>query len=506
LERPTGEPVAIVVGSPVRASWIHPMAKAGGRAILKWLSGVRPEHVFRTAAVPRADYRWRFFVRDPKQVYRTATAAMIGNKTRQFERVASHIEELHGFRSVRTKGFDSATRLGALAYLEIIDMRGYFRRDDEEENLAEVLRQHINTAARNQESAVGAIPALAADIIKSVLTGWLEPKSKRKQMVDIIRSSNGDAIARMVWEHLGSENARREVQLALAQAVEQSVVKPIDLARETRECTNEIRGKIERLIAPSRRAGSDPLGKHGPEKHGTRPAFRPDFSLTQVVDSSSLPTEPLDTRLRRRKLDSFESLVRNYAGRWWKPRFGDHASFAVDHGFASAVVALSSSAEYESCLNTLKAPAARKSRSTVSLRAALGVCCSANVDRLALANDYLRAQVAEAIVLHNIYPEDLDASPSYRTHLSHQPISYLAILADTLQRWDRNAMANEARSAFFGGIIAASRYNIMIQNDIFHISLIGERADIQKEQKMREDLRAFLRDADSLVKLRLEES
>jgi hypothetical protein len=114
-------------------------------------------------------------------------------------------------------------------------------------------------------------------------------------------------------------------------------------------------------------------------------------------------------------------------------------------------------------------------------------------------------------LLHNLYPDALRSAAysrqTLKTKLTTQPFTFLAMLADGLQKWDRVCLLNEATSQI-SGFIPGSRYNLEIRDDqMLHIRLLGPRLMMaEAEDSLRKSLGAYLEDADSLIRLKLEEA
>jgi hypothetical protein len=115
----------------------------------------------------------------------------------------------------------------------------------------------------------------------------------------------------------------------------------------------------------------------------------------------------------------------------------------------------------------------------------------------------LLAEAAVAITLHNLYPEALKPQYTLKTKSSIEPFSYLAMLVDGLQRWDRERQLNQSFGELPPGV-SGGRYDIQIEGDVIVVSVIGRGVNLrQEEKKLRDSLADYLEGADKLIRLRL---
>jgi hypothetical protein len=471
-----------------------------------FIKKTRPEEVIERASAPSGGFGWRFFAINPGAEYQRSAETLMGDRISQFSMMAQYIENLEPFKKVRVRGVDNALRLSSLAYLSIISMRGYLRHEEEDERPFNRLRQKVMDAARNEENAVRVIPELMASATKRDLESWLSEPNARNELISTLRRDGAQKAATAVIARLTTEAAAASLLKTVAEAIESNAVLPIRLTDAAKDCTKYLREALGQTLSTVRKKQRDPLSQYRELKVGESPQFSISFKLADALRKAPKLTDALDGLLTKKRLGTFADLVGNYLPKWADKELGDLRESFIDHGLASALVAVTASWEYESCLQLL----ARKPKDpheTVTVRrlvAALGLVGEADRSRLSISTKLLRSYVAEAITLHNLYPSDLKANPSYRTELQTQAVSYIAILADSLQRWDRPMLADESTS-HLGGLVTGNRYNLVIEDEVFHISLVGQKADVEQQRRMRDDLQAYLKDADLYIHLKLEE-
>lgn len=117
-------------------------------------------------------------------------------------------------------------------------------------------------------------------------------------------------------------------------------------------------------------------------------------------------------------------------------------------------------------------------------------------------------EILYSVFVHNLYPKAFRSPEhqAFRTKLAkRQAFSYLALLCDSLQPWDRKRLFNPATgnppySTY------AENFNLEVIGDMLRISERGDRLQIdERETSLRRYLNDFLDGASHFVRLRLAE-
>jgi len=201
------------------------------------------------------------------------------------------------------------------------------------------------------------------------------------------------------------------------------------------------------------------------------------------------------------KWDDFQSYKPNYAEKWFD---------FYDHGISSALVAANMNDIYDQV--NLKIANRRKSNSKsfgnviseISL-VELGISESflMTKDIWEHLNHKVLSEVQFAILMHNIYPRFFKASS--KISIKKSPFTYFAILADSLQPWDRKKLLNQAIQKLPYSTYG-NRFNLQINGLVFEIHEEGDSIDIkQRIDALRTYLNEYLENASQNIKLSFSE-
>lgn len=492
LEAPDGSSHLAVVGPFESAKYVSgPPNYLPGR--VRKLAGTYSEQeVLLKGHVPRSDYRWHYFALAPGRAVEEAIDKLIPSTRRKaFDLLAKDVEARDDYRSERAKAVDNAPRLTAIVYLTILHLRGYLAHDDEEEDARAFQRAErlLKAVYDTRETAIGKIPSLIGRAYESFAKGIVRDNSA--SILKMLETEGGIAAADSMLARL--QKAQTQIAKSVAADVEREISTPLVLRRSVRECTNAIRETIIKVVAGRRAAPSQ-----------SAELFTEHFSLAKALAEAKNLSTRLDARLERRGLGPLLDLAKGYLPDWVKQddaNFPDKKDF-IDHGFASAAVLLTAGREFEACISTIEAGKAKL------LEIAFGMLPKQpqQLAELKLDHALLVTHTAEAVALHNLYPSFLTGKRgAYRTRMPEQAFAFLAILADSLQKWDRRCLMKEAPSRV-DTFVPGSRYDIRIRDSSIYIRMTNDRLDVRKQAAdLRSSLAHYLQDGDSLIRLQLEE-
>src|SRR5262249_44857595 len=213
--------------------------------------------------------------------------------------------------------------------------------------------------------------------------------------------------------------------------------------------------------------------------------------LDWAVFQESPLAHGVEALLKQRGLRGIEALV------GYRPNWAPRKSTFVDHGLAAGHLFVQSyqaaramSEGYETPLGVL-----------LSLRGA---------DERSLTTQQPSEQPAHVVVctilLHNLYPRAfVDRNEkTFRTKLSkRESFTYIALLCDSLQPWDRKRLFNQASGNLTYNTYAEN-FNLEVQGGVLRITERGDQLRIDERQNaLRGYLNDYLQGASDLVRLDL---
>lgn len=155
--------------------------------------------------------------------------------------------------------------------------------------------------------------------------------------------------------------------------------------------------------------------------------------------------------------------------------------YIIDHGLISAFIFYYSNKLYNEYF---------EKDSGELLKLGLGIENTQD-DNLKLEQNVLLKKVFYSILIHNIYPKYLiNNKKNFKTSIEKSPFTYLAILSDSLQPWDRKRNFNPAfiNSPYN---VSGDRFNIEVTKDGKKIIIEEEGFGMDMEKKINE-LSSFL--------------
>lgn len=194
-----------------------------------------------------------------------------------------------------------------------------------------------------------------------------------------------------------------------------------------------------------------------------------------------------ENSLSKMGLLSLNKIIKEY-----KPDFT-----SVDHGIYSSLVFLKSLNIYKNAFNKEKKDVFYK---LISLFHE-GNSYTGSV-YLQFENDFFAENVGVSILLHNLYPSKFKDSTLqlYRNKISVNPFNFLAIFADTFQKWDRDKLINPSKKNDIEAI-SGSNYNLEVKDDIVFVSITTSQSTLKDiEIDLMKILGDFLFNGDKMIK------
>lgn len=189
-------------------------------------------------------------------------------------------------------------------------------------------------------------------------------------------------------------------------------------------------------------------------------------------------------------------------GRDYKP------IWQVDHGLYAAAIGLWSSSLRWSVTNSNPVRKVGASENDIS---------NAKLVRLIMFNPVFRYEKTateindlknatdlcyRSIALHNFYPKLSRSYKGYKHKLGSNPFTYVALLSDALQNWDRDVQYNPGKFDLTD-IKPDSLYDIYYESGRLRVVVNRLFFDEARVVKLREDLAGYLCDLDTIMDIRL---
>lgn len=498
LERTdTGEPYLVVTGGS------HPdvvvLTDRLPREISRSLDSM-VDMALSEGLTPASKYKWQYFGVDVGQVFRKKLENVIGKPYNDFEEIYRNLSAVNEFRTIQVKNQHSAEQLGALAYHMLCRQYGSNMHPQADDGPYSGINSVLTAFNQGLSDAIPGIPKLLADTLAKCLEDSLA--DKHKDVKGILKQGTGAEAVERLLELIGFKEQRFVTDFAIraGQSLEKNLRSPVILRRRTHEWLEIIFKKVNKSASVCRVAEANPFA-----------GLSIGHSLTakELCERSHCLLDQAERRIRARDFPGVQHLVEKYVPTWvanseeYEPK-----STFIDHGFSSGFVALIAAREYSSVLESVEHPDTSE-RIRRLIRLAFGIPSEAQHRVALFERSLLESAVAETVLLHNLYTDGFQGEDDRRrllTRINRQPLTYLALLADGLQKWDRRYLVLQSRN-HLGQFIPGSYYDIRIENDCFLISLLGRRLDMQAAEKdLRGGLRKYLKDADSIIRLQLAET
>jgi len=237
------------------------------------------------------------------------------------------------------------------------------------------------------------------------------------------------------------------------------------------------------------------------------PAVFPHFD--SPTDISSIPeidrnlfernhfVRDLDRICAARGLTGSETLFR-YVPVWARQRFKLGAVFP-DHGLVSGLLYAQVVQFWQSAFRDRKRAVVRLLRLRGRRQQVLEPAAGAHS---------AEHEVLYTIFIHNLYPSSFESTEhqAFRTKRDKNvAFTYLALLCDSLQPWDRKRLFNQGTGPL-SYVTNAENFNVEIDGNVLRITERGDQLRIDERQAaLRTHLDSYLERASELVKLHLSE-
>lgn len=177
----------------------------------------------------------------------------------------------------------------------------------------------------------------------------------------------------------------------------------------------------------------------------------------------------------------------------------------VDHGVASACAMLGVQHLIQNAFDCIKANPIEPFSRLLCLGLNISPSCQCSASEHTV--NTLSVESIAAMLIHNLFPENMATSEAknYRTSLRVAPFSFLALLCDSLQPWDRMKLIDQGERDLLYKT-TSGQFGIQIRGNEIFIVEGGKFLSIdERKDKLRNQLDSLLADASAFIRLNLRE-
>jgi hypothetical protein len=477
-----------LANSTWRYIYLIPKKVLGQNALVNIFNSYQSDNIFAKSIFENSNYISEYYVVSKISIYDNfLNEILTSNKTEHkssdeinkidFKKIADHIVDECPFKIDMIKDKNGLERYSFELYITLYEFLGYLGEDKDDIKM----QAYFNNLKKVVEPLVKDLPEKAGIYLKE----FLEKNIDKENLIDDIRSK---PISKILHKTL--ERGKIKTILKLCNYIESKL-------------SNDNKKLYDRIsdIAVFKRDLLEALNKFLPDITDIKYEVDSNtFNYKDFYDKTFLEKNKLIFQLLSKKLknNNFSSIneIQNYIPEYVNPKEIDQKF--VDHGFASAIL-FSRIIEHldESFL-------AAKENKTINNFLTLGLGLNLNSMRKNYLNRYhlLLADVLFAVLVHNLYPKELK-NKNFRTDLDKDPLAFLAILADSLQPWDRKFSVNQAITKLPYGTYSTN-FNIIVEGSTLKIVENDKRMDLIKRFKtLKTDLEKYLIMKNVIIELSL---
>jgi len=479
------------------------------------------ESAFENLKQKNRNYTWNYFLLKPNEFFDEITPSLFGFTIDQLKHLLKNFDEDDDFQKLKRLEVDSADDLGFYCYYKLFKNL-YYREFDKNSSS---LEKELLIIKKGNEKLSFKIP----DITGKKILKWLSSEHK-ESLLNTKNESNPDttkyflpnrildkgvnSLSTYVMNYICSNKVK--IKKELIKDYNENIFNPLELYQSSEQCMEYIRDNnlnVELNLSTNDNIFS-PFGELD---------FNEEFDLSGVIEGDEEHLENINEYLKLH-LGEFkaEKLINDYEPSWTQIESNGFSEGGfVDHGFAAAVVLVSSNSINKEITKTIALFDTKQNMSADNrikifgdddktippfirhLWLNYGLTCDKDISLLNLQLELLNTEVVSAIFLHNFYPTDAPSEVrSYRTNRNNQPFPYLAFLCDGIQRWDRKKFANQTRIDITD-VTPGSLYNVIIKNNIIELHVPITSLDEDSDDKeIAINLEKYLRGIKSFIEIK----
>jgi len=438
------------------------------------------DFAFYEESMPQVKYSLRYFINKPKDQYQDIINGIFidCNVKEAFYDVKNYIQVDVEYNEYKIKNSSSIEDIEFFIFYSLQDVLGYTITDDVDYlSIAQLSKSFANA----NQNVAKKLPLLISDLIRENYKNYIKetddfnPKAILKEEIPSIAA--GKFFDQII-----------KLKQPVCEQLSKDIISNLKDSSNKETNLSSILNCIQKMINENITFDTDnELDKYFNDEFLTDGNRIVD--IEHIKDSSFNVWEKSLTKIG---IGSLNNIIQDYS-----PDFSE-----VDHGVYSSFIFLKSLNTYKSFFNKEKGNIFYK---LISLFHEGNSYTGAVY--LEYENDFFKECIGQSILLHNLYPSKFNNKnlKKYRNKSSANPFNFLAIFADTFQRWDRDKLINPSKSNNIQ-ITPGSKYNIEIKDDILYVSLKTAQGSLKDiENSLKNILGEFLFNGDKMIKFKIEQ-
>lgn len=456
---------------------------------------------------------WRYFVANPVQAIERTVAHLfprnLSEKGKEvaesdknslwmlFETARRHIQNLPDFKKQAVCSSDCSHELGYLARYKLGEIRGY------NETPLPVFEE-LELLDAGYTKATDSFYDIVSRSIRENLVQNLEPDKIYEWLLEGASEASSHVCASLIEALKGTKGKISPLVNVIAESLDREATESANVEHSVRGIVQHL---ADRVLCPLLETTSpaDPFGDVVFDEKLNLAACLNRIDNKAAAGSSIKDLDPMIPGA------SVEELAGSYAPEWnLTPKGPFKKDNWIDHGMAGAQILNSVLSYHRRCIDFLENPPLEKDVASIrrdqclqTLRLAFRLHSQSDICWAQCELDIISEIVPSAIFLHNIYPSQISKSKAkqYRTGLRKNSFAYLAILADSLQVWDRRKLVNESGSEL-SDFITGSRFGLEVSGDTVRLHPISDDPRLRKAlERLVSSLDSYLQNASALVRI-----
>lgn len=431
-------------------------------------------------------YEWRYFFLDAHERLRSLIQDLLGTKRKCYQTLREYLRTELPVQSRLAFGGDSSMETARLAFAKLSRLLS----DTNGTRTTVGLDRALEMARESAAKVANRFPALLAEAVSEAVQA--AQKKNTFDAFELLAGELPEQIQQRVIEFFSS--SATDIAQRVTETVTPAMKREFEQVRDIGTCHESVRKVVEEGLGT---LSEELISLLAPLGRTTRPfGVAPDRStdLLRKVDGFLRVAGPLP----------LQELFDTYA-----PPFTKGADFSqdetyADHGLASAAVGLGCATVFLECRRALlSSPGGTVPASVRALRIALALGVEEHDHALDFELEFIVPRAIAMVAVHNLYPLGLpEANRAFRTTIRSDALSFVGMLSDGLQIWDRPKRANHAR----GDVpvaISGREVDVAVQDHSILVTPSGRIEVARALEQYKKSFDSYLGGASEMVQVRL---
>jgi len=422
------------------------------------------------------NYKWLFFIKNPVEELHKKTSKIIGSDISDnlFMEINKNINEetITDFSLITNE--EEFNNYCFEIYLKLYEDSGYLTKNTDDKIKSEVYYNNLKHvyAPLNEE-----IPSIFGK-------SFLEIAKEVISDIDIVRELHTKKLSDIL-KFILKKILEKEGQISehITRNIEDDTIKRINNITNLSKIKDKLFNEIKRVL--------------------------PDFNFNYNIEKEELNLEKLfDAIIPKETSDKIKA---NYSNtikeifKGYRPKHALHKEKYIDHGIASGLIFFDIFKNYKEVLEFCL----RNEITACFLKYAIGINNNLVFDYKDYKLDILAKEIGYTIFVHNIYPTDFlhnfkkADKLNLKIKLNKMPFTFFALLADSLQPWDRKYSLNPAIDELPYATYS-NAFDIIIKGNKINIFENSPNIDIKRRfNELKEHLDEYLFNSSKIIELNL---